>query len=108
MTLLHGVVSKVLSGDMVAVDNGYTIIRYSNVWAPDVSNPIGEELHKVNEEMVLGKEIQYIPTGHIHFDNVAVVSEVYLGATWINQVLRYWLTRSRTFMERPMSKVLPR
>lgn len=87
----YGIVSKVLSGDTVAVDNGYTIIRYSNVWAPDLSDPVGRELHKLNEEMVLGKEIRFVPTGHMHYDSIAIVSDVYLGQTWINQTLRYWL-----------------
>lgn len=88
----QGVVTKVLSGDTVAVDGGYTIIRYSNVWAPDLSDPIGLELQTVNEKLVLGKEIRYVPIGHVHDDNVGIVSEVYLGQTWINQTLRYWLT----------------
>lgn len=88
----YGVVTKVLAGDMLAVDNGYTSVRISNVWAPDLSDPIGKELFKLTEDMLLGKEIRYVPIGHIHFDNVSIVSEVYLGSTWVNQVLRYWLT----------------
>ncbi len=88
----HGVVTKVMSGDMLIVDNGYTTVRICNVWADQAPPEIADELRKVTEEMLLGKEIQYNPTGHIHFDNVSIVSEVYLGSTWVNQVLRYWLT----------------
>ncbi len=88
----YGVVGKVLAGDMLAVDNGYTIVRISNVWAPDVSDPLGAELRNLTEEMLLGKQIRYVPTGHIHYDNVSIVSEVYLDKTWMNQLLRYWLT----------------
>ena len=87
-----GVVTKVISGDTVALDNGYTIVRYSNVWADQVPVPIRAELHQLNEELVLGKEIRYTPTGYIHFDNVSIVAEVYVGTTWVNQVLRYWLS----------------
>ncbi|MBI4497691.1 MAG: hypothetical protein HY689_07335 [Chloroflexi bacterium] len=87
-----GIVTKVISGDTVALDNGYTIVRYSNVWADQVPDALAAELRQLNERLVLGKEIRYTPSGHIHFDNISIVAEVYLGTTWINQALRYWLS----------------
>ncbi len=86
-----GRVTRVLAGDMVEIDGGAAYLRYSNVWAPDVTDPIGDEMRQFNEQLVMGKDIEWRAIGHIHYDNVSIICEVYLDGKWINQRLRFWL-----------------
>ncbi len=88
-----GICAAVYTGDMIAVDSGFTKLRYHNVWAPPLDTELGEAVAKYNEELVLGKEIRYESTGYIHTDNVSIVAEVYVDGLWLNQELRYWLAK---------------
>lgn len=88
-----GKCTAVFAGDMIAVDGGFTKIRYHNVWAPEKGTELGDEAAKYNEELVLGKELRYETTGYIHYDNVSIVAEVYVDNLWVNQEVRYWLAK---------------
>lgn len=84
---------EVLSGDTIVVDDGgRATVRYSNVWAPALGTPLGDALLELNRELVLGKQIRYVPNGHMHWDANAIIAEVYLGGLWVNQHLRGWLS----------------
>ncbi len=88
-----GICTAVYAGDMIAVDGGFTKLRYHNVWAPPRDTELGEAVTKLNEDMVLGKEIRYESTGYIHSDHVSIVADVYVDGTWVNQEIRYWLAK---------------
>ncbi|MCX6021747.1 MAG: hypothetical protein NTZ05_08450 [Chloroflexi bacterium] len=75
-----GKVTRVLAGDMVEIDGGAA-----------VTDPIGDEMRQFNEELVQGRDIEWRPIGHIHYDNISIICEVYLDGKWINQRLRFWL-----------------
>ncbi|GEM_PF-2227227 len=81
----------VLSGDTIRVDGGITEVRYCNVWAPPSGTPLGDALLAYNRELVLGKQIRYVPNGHIHWDGVGIIAEVYVDGVWLNQLFRNWL-----------------
>jgi len=87
-----GVCTDVLSGDTITLDGGYPKLRYINVWAPTLDTPVGHALLEKNRAMVLGKEVQYLPSGHIHWDNESILADVYVDGVWLNQELRYWLS----------------
>ena len=88
-----GICTAVYEGDMIAVDGGVTKLRYYNVWAPSRDTELGEAVTKYNQELVLGKEIEYESTGYIHSDHISIVSEVYVNGLWVNQEIRYWLAK---------------
>ena len=84
--------TEVLSGDTIRIDGGITEVRYSNVWAPALGTPLGDALLAHNRELVEGKEVTYLPNGHIHWDSKGMVSEVWVDGLWLNQHLRNWLS----------------
>lgn len=88
-----GTCTAVLSGDTIALDGGYPRLRYTNVWAPATDTPLGQAILERNRALVLGKEIGYIPNGHVHWDNESIVADVYVDGLWINQELRLWLSQ---------------
>ena len=88
-----GICTAVISGDTIILEGGHPRLRYSNVWAPAVETPLGEAVLERNKALVLGKEVRYVPNGHIHWDNESIIAEVYVDDLWINQDLRYWLSR---------------
>ena len=88
-----GICTVVYSGDEIGVDGGFTKLRYHNVWAPEVGTAFGDATTQLNRDLVLGKEVQYEPTGYLHWDNVGIVSEVFVGDVWVNQEIRYWLAK---------------
>ena len=88
----EGVCTEVLNGDTIVLDGGHPKLRYSNVWAPVLDTPLGQAITERNKELVLGKAVQYVPNGHIHWDNESIVAEVYVDGLWLNQELRFWLT----------------
>ncbi len=87
-----GICTEVLTGDTIRVDGGITEVRFSNVWAPSLGTPLGDALLSYTRELVQGKELRYTPNGHIHWDSMGIVSEVYLDGVWLNQHLRSWLS----------------
>ena len=86
-----GTCIAVLDGDTILLDGGVTRLRYCNVWAPTLGTPLGDALKQHNERLVLGQRIGYLPNGHVHWDNAAIIADVYVGDRWINQELRFWL-----------------
>lgn len=91
-----GKCTQVLTGDTVVLDQGSKVrLRYSNVWAPLLGTPLGEETRTYNQDLVLGKTLRYTPNGHVHWADQSIVAEVYLDDLWVNQALRSWLS-SRT------------
>jgi hypothetical protein len=45
-----------------------------------------------NRALVLGKEVEYMPSGHIHWDNESILADVYVDGLWVNQDFRFWLS----------------
>ena len=88
-----GTCTVVIDGDTILLDAGGTRLRYCNVWAPTLGTPLGDALKQYNQELVLGKEIGYFPNGHVHWDSASIIVDVYLGDLWVNQELRFWLSR---------------
>ena len=81
-----------LSGDTIVVD-GNVQIRYTNVWAPALGTPLGDACLDLNRSLVLDKPIEYQPNGHLHWDGISMIADVYLDGGWVNQQLRLWLSR---------------
>ncbi len=92
MSKRNGTCTAVLNGDTIVLD-GATQVRYCNVWAPATGTPLGDALTELNRGLVLGKTVQYQPNGHLHWDGVSIVADVYLEDKWLNQELRFWLNQ---------------
>jgi hypothetical protein len=88
-----GTCISVLDGDTILLDKGGTRLRYCNVWAPGLGTPLGDALKAYNEELVLGKAVAYMPNGHVHWDSLGLIADVYVGNVWVNQELRFWLSQ---------------
>lgn len=87
----RGHCTAVLTGDTILVD-GSTQIRYTNVWAPALGTPLGDACADLNRALVLDQELEYQPNGHLHWDGVSMIADVYVGGRWLNQHLRTWLS----------------
>jgi len=90
--LRNGKCTAVLSGDTIVVD-GNVQIRYTNVWAPALGTPLGDACSEVNRSLVFDKLLEYQPNGHLHWDGISMIADVYLEGAWVNQQLRSWLSR---------------
>ncbi|MEK7214888.1 MAG: hypothetical protein AAB289_04770 [Chloroflexota bacterium] len=88
----NGTCTAVLSGDTIVVD-GNVQIRYTNVWAPTLGTPLGDACFDLNRSLVLDRAVEYQPNGHLHWDGVSMIADVYLEGGWVNQQLRLWLSR---------------
>ena len=88
-----GTCTAVLDGDTILLDRGGTRLRYCNVWAPGANTPLGSELKAYNERLVLGKQVSYLPNGHVHWDSMGLIADVYVDGVWVNQELRFWLSK---------------
>ncbi len=88
-----GECTAVLTGDTIQLDGGGTQLRYTNVWAPSLGTPLGDALKAYNERLVLGRRVEYLPNGHVHWDSVSLIADVYVDGLWVNQELRFWLSR---------------
>jgi hypothetical protein len=88
-----GTCTSVVDGDTIVLGTGGARLRYSNVWAPALGTALGDALKQYNEALVFGKEVRYLPNGHVHWDSNSIIADVYVGDLWINQELRFWLSR---------------
>lgn len=94
-----GTCTSVLGGDTILLDGGKVRLRYSNVWSPGPSTDLGDAALAYNTTLVLGRQVQYQPNGHVHWDGQSIIADVYLDGRWINQTLRDWFA-SRTQVSR--------
>ena len=87
-----GICTEVLTGDTILLERGRVRVRYSNVWSPAPGSALGDAVKAYNEELVLGRTLTYQPNGHIHWDGVSIIADVYADDRWVNQALRDWLS----------------
>ena len=88
-----GTCTAVVDGDTILLEGSGTRLRYCNVWAPALGSVLGDALLLRNRELVLGKTVSYLPNGHMHWEQGAIIADVYVDGLWVNHLLRLWLSQ---------------